>query len=156
MTCDVWFLDFESANIIKISSNVVLNMLLSPDNKSLLTVCEKSLVFIDPITLQETHQIRLPEDQSFDDSRLVAFSSKGDLIVTLTLGDLQELDPATIILWDGKTGSLIASSNLDYSYLICSDSIAFTPNADSVIIDGHYQWNFNITNRTKYAPSRPD
>lgn len=137
----IWSLELASGNIVKISSNKVLKMLLNPNNKSILTVCEKSMVIYDTITFQEIQQIKLPEGESFmyaGDFCCVEFSFDGDLIASLTYPE----DPAwmTATLWDYQTGHRIISTRYE-EVAPLSASVAFTPNEDSIVINGCLQWN---------------
>ena len=152
-----WHLNITSGKITKFSSEEILKMQLSPDNKTVLTVSKDQITLFDVATLQENLKIILldffidedwqylkilfpnePVYPPYVDVACIAFSPDGDLMAV----QIYPEDPSqmTAALWDSKTGHLIAS--ITYGQGKGSESVAFTPNADYVIIDGCLQWDF--------------
>lgn len=136
----VWCMDYVLSHVIKFSSEKVLRMLLTPDNKSILTVNERSISFFDAITLLEGMKIILPDEQSFLWANVdcIAISPNGELIAAQTYPE----DPSKMVanLWDSKTGHLIVSIMYDDGGSL-SPSISFTHDTNQIIIDGHLQWD---------------
>lgn len=135
-----WCMDYVLSRVIKFSSEKILRMLLTPDNKTILTVNERSISFFDAITLQEGMKIILPDEQSFlfANEDCIAISPNGELIAAQTYPE----DPSRMAanLWDSKTGHLIVSIMYDNGSLL-SPSISFTHDTNQIIIDGHLQWD---------------
>lgn len=137
---EVWSLNSDSGEVVRLCDHSI-KLLLSPDEKIILSAFEDSIVLFDVTSSEKYQTIKIPDNQFLFGTDIVSFSPNGDKIAAITSPD----DPSLMMaaLWDTKTGKKLASILFEAGYV---ESISFSDNGESIIIDNCLRWDINNNN----------
>ena len=133
---DAWVINCDTEEATMISSDVI-KILISPDDRTILVAGNDTITLFDAVTLQRNQKIAIPESQSLWAVDAVAFNPQGNLVATITVPDDPSLMVATI--WNCNTGLSIYSITYEAGL---GESIDFSSDGNSVIIDNDKCWNY--------------